>query len=83
MNAVYEEAITAMPYSAVFPSCRCAQDVSAHRFEQRGVLHCEIDLQGRSIHCFCVHFVYSPRDGRAQMHDLIGLVQSEVRPMSL
>jgi len=33
-------------------------DVSAHRFEQRGVLHCEIELPNGlpSLHCFCVHF---------------------------
>lgn len=38
-------------------------DVSAHRFESRGLLHCEIDLPSKGgssthprLHCFCVHF---------------------------
>lgn len=33
-------------------------DVSAHRFESRGLLHCEIALPGaaHTLHCICVHF---------------------------
>ena len=31
------------------------QDVSAHRFEHRGLLHCLIDVDGRPVHCLCLH----------------------------
>lgn len=33
------------------------QDVSDHRFESRGLLHCEVQVAGigRPVHCVCVH----------------------------
>ena len=31
------------------------QDVSAHRFEQRGLLHCEIAVGAHHVHCLCLH----------------------------
>ncbi len=43
------------------------QDISAHRFENRGVLHCELALprSGVGLHCLCVHLGLSAR-GRSQ-----------------
>ncbi len=81
MNAVYEEGHHGNAILSRFPIVQMRnKDVSAHRFEQRGVLHCEIDVQGRLVHCFCVHFGLFAKGRRAQMHDLIELVQGEVRP---
>lgn len=33
------------------------EDISAHRFESRGLLHCEISIPGweENLHCMCVH----------------------------
>ena len=33
------------------------EDISEHRFESRGLLHCEIDIPGwgEALHCVCVH----------------------------
>ncbi|MDA0235855.1 MAG: endonuclease/exonuclease/phosphatase family protein, partial [Proteobacteria bacterium] len=33
------------------------QDVSDHRFERRGLLHCEVQMPefDRPVHCVCVH----------------------------
>lgn len=31
------------------------EDVSDHALEQRGLLHTEVDVEGRRVHCFVVH----------------------------
>ncbi len=81
MNAVYEAGHHGNAILSRFPIVQTRnQDVSAHRFEQRGVLHCEIDLHGRSVHCFCAHFGLFAKGRRAQMHALIEQVQAEVGP---
>lgn len=45
------------------------QDVSDHRFERRGLLHCEVDLPGvpQTAHCFCVHLGLIGGSRRRQM----------------
>lgn len=53
------------------------QDISAHRFESRGVLHCEMDLPGsdKVLHCLCVHLGLFSRGRNAQMEELVKRVQ--------
>jgi len=81
MNAVYEAGHHGNAILSRFPILQTRnRDVSAHRFEQRGLLHCEIDLHGQSVHCFCAHFGLFAKGRRAQMHALIGQVQSDVAP---
>lgn len=48
------------------------QDVSAHRFERRGLLHCEISVPGVDVpvHCVCVHLGLTARGRRQQMEAL-------------
>ena len=60
-------------------------DVSAHRFESRGLLHCEIELpdrqnktEQRRVHCLCAHFGLFARGRRAQTGALIEYVRSEI-----
>lgn len=45
------------------------QDVSDHRFERRGLLHCEIMLPGvpGPVHCVCVHLGLTAGSRRRQM----------------
>ena len=31
------------------------EDISDHRLEQRGVLHAQVDINGRNVHCFVAH----------------------------
>jgi endonuclease/exonuclease/phosphatase family metal-dependent hydrolase len=51
------------------------QDVSAHAFESRGLLHCEIDVPGKGhLHCLCVHLALSERGRRQQVGALIARV---------
>ena len=48
------------------------QDISDHRFEHRGLLHCEIALPGWSVpvHCVCVHLGLTAGGRRRQMQAL-------------
>lgn len=48
------------------------QDVSDHRFERRGLLHCEISVPGIEVpvHCVCVHLGLTGGSRRRQMEAL-------------
>jgi len=56
------------------------QDVSDHRFEKRGILHCEVDLPGipDTAHCICVHLGLMGGSRRRQMHALAERVEQIV-----
>lgn len=57
------------------------KDVSAHRFESRGLLHCEIALRdGQPVHCLCVHFGLFSRGRREQTRALIEHVRDSIPP---
>lgn len=50
-------------------------DISAHRFESRGLLHCEVQLPGGAVlHCLCAHFGLFAQGRRAQTRLLIDYV---------
>ena len=55
-------------------------DVSAHRFESRGLLHCEIDLEGQRVHCVCAHFGLFAKGKQAQTRALIEYVRKGIPP---
>lgn len=48
------------------------QDVSAHRFESRGLLHAEIEVPGwpEPLHCVCVHLALTARGRGRQLERL-------------
>lgn len=48
------------------------QDVSAHRFESRGLLHAEIEVPGwpQPLHCVCVHLALTARGRGRQLEHL-------------
>ncbi len=57
-NAVYDEGHHGNAIISRYPILRWDnQDISAHGFESRGVLHCELALPEREpvLHCLCVH----------------------------
>ena len=57
-NAVYDEGHHGNAILSRFPITRWTNlDVSAHRFESRGLLHCEIGVPDwpEKLHCICVH----------------------------
>jgi len=81
-NSVYEAGHHGNAVLSRFPIVQSRnKDVSAHRFESRGLLHCEIDVaeQGR-VHCLCVHFGLFAKGRRAQTRMLVDHVQNGVPP---
>lgn len=60
-------------------------DISAHRFESRGLLHCVIDLPktdqrgiSQPLHCICVHFGLFKRGRGVQLNALIERIKQMV-----
>jgi len=56
------------------------QDISAHLFESRGLLHCEMELPGSTVilHCLCVHLGLFLRGQTQQIKDLVERVKRVV-----
>jgi endonuclease/exonuclease/phosphatase family metal-dependent hydrolase len=72
-NAVYDEGHHGNAILSRYPIVRWDNvDVSAHRFESRGLLHCEIGIpQWReNLHCICVHLGLFKR-GRSRQLQLL------------
>lgn len=72
-NAVYDAGHHGNAILSRFPIARWDnQDVSSHRFERRGLLHCEIDLPGwpQALHCVCVHLGLLARGRSSQIERL-------------
>jgi endonuclease/exonuclease/phosphatase family metal-dependent hydrolase len=73
-NAVYTEGHHGNAILSRYPIMRWINlDVSAHRFESRGLLHCEIDVPGwpERLHCICVHLGLFKR-GQSQQLQVLG-----------
>jgi len=77
-NSVYESGHHGNAILSRFPILKTINmDVSAHRFESRGLLHCEIEQSGRKrVHCLCVHFGLFAKGRREQTGMLIDYVRS-------
>lgn len=48
-------------------------DISSHRFERRGLLHCVLSVPGweRELHCVCVHLSLHERGRRRQIDAIV------------
>ncbi|HTN93449.1 MAG TPA: cardiolipin synthase ClsB [Gallionella sp.] len=81
-NAVYEAGHHGNAILSRYPILQSFNmDVSAHRFESRGLLHSEIELPGQKrVHCLCVHFGLFARGRRSQTGALIEYVRNEIPP---
>jgi len=74
-NSVYEAGHHGNAILSRFPITQSKNtDVSAHRFEQRGLLYCKIELAGESVHCLCVHFGLFAKWRNTQLSALIEYV---------
>jgi len=74
MNAVYDNGHHGNAIISRYPIMRWDnQDISAHGFESRGLLHCEITLpdSGQTLHCMCVHFGLFKRGRGVQFNALV------------
>ena len=72
-NAVYDHGHHGNAILSRFPILTTSnQDVSDHRFERRGLLHCEIEVPGaaRPVHCVCAHLGLMAGSRRRQMEAL-------------
>jgi endonuclease/exonuclease/phosphatase family metal-dependent hydrolase len=54
------------------------EDVSAHRFERRGLLHSVVEVPGwkRNLHCLCVHLSLHERGRRRQLDAIASRLQA-------
>lgn len=79
MNAVYDEGHHGNAILSRFPIVQSVnRDVSAHRFESRGLLHCEVDINGKKVDCLCAHFGLFANGRRIQKRALIEYVRSAI-----
>ena len=72
-NAVYDHGDHGNAILSRFPIVRWEnQDISAHRFESRGLLHAEIVVPGwrEPLHCVCVHLALTARGRGRQLEHL-------------
>lgn len=72
-NAVYDGGHHGNAILSRFPIVSWEnEDVSTHRFERRGLLHCEIRVPGwaRTLHCVCVHLGLFARGRTRQLRAL-------------
>ena len=54
------------------------EDISDHRFEQRGLLHVEVDAHGRRVHVIVVHLGLIPASRVRQIARLRAFIEREV-----
>jgi len=54
------------------------RDVSDHALEKRGLLHCEVSMGDRRVHCFVVHFGLFARSRERQAQVLIDWIEREL-----
>lgn len=79
-NSVYQSGHHGNAILSRFPILHSANmDVSAHRFESRGLLHCEINWSDKvKVHCLCVHFGLFAKGRREQTRMLVEHVRNNV-----
>lgn len=80
-NAVYPAGDHGNALLSRFPIAKWEnEDISAHHVEQRGMLHCEIDIPGwqQPLHCICVHLGLFARWRRQQLVALRSRIESLV-----
>ncbi len=79
-NSVYEGGHHGNAILSRFPILKSLNsDISAHRFESRGLLHCQIEMPAQQgVHCVCAHFGLFAQGRRAQTQALIDYVRNEI-----
>jgi len=77
-NAVYDHGHHGNAILSRFPIVSVHnEDVSDHRFERRGLLHCVVSVPGwrRNLHCVCVHLSLHERGRRRQLDSISGRLE--------
>jgi len=82
-NSVYDAGHHGNAILSRYPIVRWDnEDISAHRFEERGLLHCEIAMPGwdQHLHCVCVHLGLFVRGRRKQLQAIERRIEGWVPP---
>ena len=58
------------------------EDVSDHALEQRGLLHAQVDVEGRQVHCFVVHLGLFAGSRVRQIEAMARRIQAKVPDQS-
>ena len=77
-NAVYDHGHHGNAILSRFPFVSFEnEDVSDHRFERRGLLHCVVAVPGwrRNLHCVCVHLSLHERGRNRQLEAISGRLE--------
>ena len=80
-NAVYDHGHHGNAILSRYPILRAEnEDISTHNLENRGMLHCEMEIPGfgQPLHCVCVHLSLHERGRRHQVGALIERIHREV-----
>ena len=80
-NAVYDHGHHGNAVLSRYPILSASnEDVSDHRFEKRGLLHCEVAVPGwsQNLHCLCVHLSLHERGRRRQLDAIAGRLEQIV-----
>jgi endonuclease/exonuclease/phosphatase family metal-dependent hydrolase len=79
MNAVYQAGHHGNAILSRYPIVKIHnENISAHRFESRGLLHCELEIGTTRVHSVCAHFGLFARGRSLQTRALIDYVQREI-----
>lgn len=84
-NAEYQHGHHGNAILSKFPILRSQNnDISAHRIEQRGFLHCEIHIPrwDTPLHAFCVHLGLFAHWRRKQLQQIAAYIMQEIDPKS-
>lgn len=82
-NAIYEHGHHGNAILSRYPIIsESNEDISAHRFERRGLLHCEVAIPGldQPAHCVCVHLALTRRHRLQQVGMLVERIERLVPP---
>ena len=77
-NAVYDHGHHGNAILSRFPILSTSnEDISDHRFERRGLLHCVVSVPGwhKNVHCVCVHLSLHERGRRKQLDAIAGRME--------
>lgn len=81
MNSVYQHGHHGNALLSRYPILHQQnRDVSDHRFEERGILHCVVQIPDQNVHCYVVHFGLFAGGRRRQTELLIESIRTETPP---
>ena len=79
MNAVYEHGHHGNALLSRYPIASFVNhDVSDHAYEQRGILHAVVLVEGVAVHCFVIHLGLFAASRKRQVQALIHTIQKDL-----